>query len=94
MADVPEFYLKFVLNNVKDRKLKVLDSKRSGLSMNYVCRVKDISYENYFSREEITGDYKKISKRIITNIFENFNWEGFSEALIDDEQEKLITRSI
>jgi hypothetical protein len=94
MADVPEFYLKFVLNNVKDRKLKVLDSKRAGLSMDYVCRVKDITYENYFTREEITGDYRKISKKIITNIFENFNWEGYSEALIDDEQEKLITRSI
>lgn len=94
IEDIEEFNLRFVLLNVKGRKLVVLDQARASLSLDYICENETIEFEKVFSRKQLTTTPTQISKEIIMWIFEQFNWDSVSIKLIEDEQNKLLNRTI
>lgn len=94
MQEVDEFYLRFIISNLNNRQLVLLDPSRVPLSGNYTCFNDKVEYEKVVKRDEIVANTHEISKAILQEIFEQFNWEGASEKLIVSEQEKLISRKL
>lgn len=92
--DSDNYYIQIILNNVKDRTLTTFDPSRGPLFFRYVSNVNSITWEKEVQKEHLIVNCVDLAKEVIKRVYEQFNWESFSEKLIDDEQKKLIERRL
>lgn len=94
LPDIKGWTIKISLNNVEGNRLATLDRGRMPMSMAYVSHTESMSA---IDLEVSNADLKntktclKLAKEGAQAIFQNFEWQA-ADALIDGEQEKLISR--
>lgn len=88
------FYIKIILNNVKNRTLTTFDPSRGPLFDKYVSRVNSITWKKELGKELLISSSIDLAKDVIKKVYEQFNWGTYSEKLIDNEQKKLIERRL
>ena len=81
-----------------DTENRILDSYFSPMIFDfgygYKSALKEIETSLSFKREDIISDHKKLSRKIIIDIFNRFNWLNVSESMIETHQANLITGRI
>jgi len=78
-------------NNVLDRKLEPIFSPMIFNFHYYSSKMNVVQSEINFSREEILLDHKKLSRKIIMDLFEGFNWNDAQESMIETHQDNLMS---
>ena len=63
-------------------------------SAKYESMIETIAVDRKISREEILSDDLKVSRSIIIEIFQSFNWDNPSESMIETHQNNLMTGRI
>lgn len=83
------------INKTQGRELESIFNQRI-LSFNagYICHLNQVIAKESFSKEEIAVDFLEISQRIIKKIFDEFNWNDYSDSMINTHQENLLNRRI
>jgi hypothetical protein len=83
------------LNNVKGRRMdSIFSTNIFPFFANYISGMNKIITNLKFSREEILNDSLSISRKLIGDIFTDFNWTNYSEQMIQTHQNNLINRKI
>ncbi|MCK9368587.1 hypothetical protein M0R04_01280 [Candidatus Dojkabacteria bacterium] len=92
--DTENFYIKITLNNIKNRRLTTFDPGRWPIDFEYTSKVETITWEKELQKDLLIANNLLLAKEVIKVIYTQFNWNSFSENLIDSEQKKLIERRI
>ena len=83
------------INKTKDRELEsIFRSEISSFDSGYICQLDKITVKKDFEKEEIFLDPLLIGLELIKDVFEDFNWNNYSEQMIKTHQENLLNRRI
>lgn len=87
--------LKIELGNMNKRLLdSIFSFNIFPFSAKYESMIETIAVDRKISREEILSDDLKVSRSIIIEIFQSFNWDNPSESMIETHQNNLMTGRI
>ena len=94
-TEIEEGTLVLEINNSQGRKLdSIFNSMIDSFYDEYVSGMNTITVSRKFKREKIINDPLQISRELIGDIFTEFNWVNYSEAMIQTHQENLVNRKI
>lgn len=83
------------LHNTKDRELESLfNSSIFSFNSDYITRMDPVIAEINFTREKIQSDYLELSRELVKQFFDDFNWKNYSDAMIVTHQDNLLKRRI
>ena len=93
--DIKSGVLTIEINKTKGRELEALFS--NGIFRfhgGYICQIDKVIVEKDFQKEEIFLDPLSIGFELIKEVFEDFNWNDYSEQMIKTHQKNLVNRRI
>ncbi len=91
--DIKGGVLTIEINKTEGRELEALFSNRIfRFNSEYICHIDKIIARKDFEKEEISLNPLLVGFELIKNVFEDFNWNNYSEQMIRTHQENLVNR--
>lgn len=78
------------LENTKERKIEVFNSRRLPLGDQYTCDIKTINLEQEFKQKDIIKHSSDAALKSIIKIFERFHWNTPPKEVIKNDQKELL----
>lgn len=60
----------------------------------YVCQMDKVITQVAFTKESLVADHLSISRKLIKDVFDDFNWANYSEQMIETYQKNLLNRTL
>lgn len=71
------------IHNTRNRELESLFSQNIfSFNAGYICRIEEITTFREFDREKIMTSPLEVSRELIKDIFDDFNWKNYSDQMI------------
>lgn len=87
--------VEITLKNTDGRKLTLSDPRRIPLWGGYLAHSESIGLtKKTVTKEEILADFQGIALKYILEVFEQFQWTGFSVDVVKQDQKNLLERKL
>ena len=94
-TDIERGKLVVEINKTRNRELNSIFSPSIiPLSPGCICRIEPVTAIGEFNREKTMADCLEIGRSILKSIFDDFNWQHYSDQMIKTHQENLVNRRI
>lgn len=93
--DIKEVETEISLHNTKGRQLVISDPRRAPLFAEYKAWVDVVELpKKTYTKEQLSDKFKDLAFEQIMDLFHQFSWDNPPEAVIREDQRKLIERQI